>query len=357
MFAVRTVQMSYRYPYNGSSFPQDSMSPTTPGGGSNASTPVNNPNPWDFDYDVATSASNPVQQPQDPSTSTGIATLHPADFSSPQEHFSASATPAVSSPTVIQLEERVPVVPSQYHRSRIRTPSGESRPRTHVQKDASSAGAEQSTCTNSGSAPSSGLVRASVTKAHAERTRAHPYRRPHSAGEGRAATHVSTAGKTPRSVSDQARASPFSEDNRSGLTRMSPPQAVPLDRSTSPPKVYSIRTDMHFNVDTNTMVAMLELPGVQQGEISVTLATEPYTHARQITIAGRSRPPFAEPAPEERERTKRERKFGEFLRRLQVPPHTQAADIEAEMKDGILVLTVRLGTPAVVEAPQVITIN
>ena len=37
--------------------------------------------------------------------------------------------------------------------------------------------------------------------------------------------------------------------------------------------------------------------------------------------------------------------------------HCQAADIEAEMKDGILVLTVHLGTPAIVEAPQVITIN
>jgi hypothetical protein len=37
--------------------------------------------------------------------------------------------------------------------------------------------------------------------------------------------------------------------------------------------------------------------------------------------------------------------------------HCQAADIEAEMKDGVLVLTVRLGTPAVVEAPQVITIH
>jgi hypothetical protein len=91
----------------------------------------------------------------------------------------------------------------------------------------------------------------------------------------------------------------------------------------SPSKVYSIRTDIHFNIDTNTMVAMLELPGVKHNELNVTLATEPYTHARQITIAGRTQPPFAEPTPEERERTKRERKYGEFLRRLQVPPHTQ----------------------------------
>ena len=221
--------MSYRYPYNGPSFPQDSMSPTTPGGGSNASTPVNNP--WDFEYDVATSTPNQVQQQQDPTTSTGTTTLHPADFSSPQEQFSASATPAaISSPTVIQLEERFPVVPSQYHRSRLNTPSGESRPRTHVQKDTSSAGAEQSTCTNAGSAPSSGLVRVSLTKAHAERTRAHPYRRPHSADGGRAATHVSNAeaGKTSRSVSDHSRVSP-PDGNRSGLTRMryAPPK-LPL---------------------------------------------------------------------------------------------------------------------------------
>jgi hypothetical protein len=71
------------------------------------------------------------------------------------------------------------------------------------------------------------------------------------------------------------------------------------------------------------MIAMLELPGVKHDELNVTLATEPYTHSRQITVAGRTQPPFAEPAPEERERTKRERKFGEFLRRLQVPLHTQ----------------------------------
>jgi HSP20 family protein len=87
--------------------------------------------------------------------------------------------------------------------------------------------------------------------------------------------------------------------------------------------VYSIRTDVHFNIDTNTMIAMLELPGVKHEDLNVTLATEPYTHSRQITVAGRTQPPFAEPAPEERERTKRERKFGEFLRRLQVPLHTK----------------------------------
>jgi HSP20 family protein len=121
--------------------------------------------------------------------------------------------------------------------------------------------------------------------------------------------------------------------------------------------VYSIRTDIHLNIDTNTMVAMLELPGVKHDDLSVTLATEPYTHARQITVAGRTYPPFAEPVPEERERMKRERKFGDFLRRLHVPPRTQEADINAEMKDGVLVLTVHLGAPATAEAPQIITIN
>ena len=347
MFAVGAMQMSYRYPYNDSGYNQDTMSPSTPGGASNPSTPVDNP--WDFD--AATSASNPIQQPQDPTSSTSLTTLHPAEFS-PHELFSTSVIPAATSPTVIQLEERIPVVPSQYHRSRIRAASGESTPRTHVQRDAASANVEQPAGTSAGTAPSSGLVRSSLTDVRAERTRAHPYRRPHSADAGGGASRTSSVGaKGRRAVSDRARTSPVTGDNSSGLTRMryaapcfphtpnplpiwvltivpacSPPSAAPgtvLSRPVPPPKVYSIRTDIHFNIDTNTMIAMLELPGVKHSDLSVTLATEPYTHARQITIAGRTQPPFAEPRLEERERTKRERKFGEFLRRLQVPPHTQ----------------------------------
>jgi hypothetical protein len=216
MFVVRaTMQMSYRYPYNGPIFPQDPMSPTTPGGGSDPSTPVNNP----WDYDVATSTSNPAPQHQDPTSSTILATLHPAEFSA-QELFSTSASPATSSPTIIQLEERVPVIPSQYHRSRLRTASGESRPRTHVQKDASSADAEQPV--GASPSPPGGLVRTSPTNVRAEHTRAHPYRRPHSAGAGGGVGRSSNAGagRTARSVSDQPRTSPFTTDNRSGLTRM-----------------------------------------------------------------------------------------------------------------------------------------
>ena len=347
---VGALQMSYRYPYNDSGYPQDTMSPSTPGGGSNPTTPVNN-HPWDFD--VTTSTSNPGQQLQDPTSSTGLATLHPAEFY-PHELYSTSVGPAVSPPTVIQLEERVPVVLSQYHRSRIRAASGESGTRTHVQRDVLSANAEQPAGTSTGTAPASGLVRTSLTNVRSERTRAHPYRRPHSAGAGGATSRPSSAGapKTTRSVSDQARTSPPMVDNSCALTRMrcaaplsfhppsipppvwaltvvpacSPPSAAPgtaLSQAAFPPKVYSIRTDIHFNIDTNTMVAMLELPGVKHSELSVTLATEPYTHARQITIAGRTQPPFVEPGPDDRERSKRERKFGDFLRRLHVPPHTQ----------------------------------
>jgi hypothetical protein len=209
------MQMSYHYPYNDSVFHQATMSPTTPGGSSNPSTPVNNP--WDFD--VATSAPNPAQQPQD-ATPSNLSTLHPAEFS-PEELFSTSTTAAVSSPTVIRLEERVPVVPSQYHRSRIRAASGESRPRTHLQGDASSANAEQPAGTSTGTAPSLGPVRTPLTNVRAERTRPHPYRRPHSAGEAGTGSRASSGvGKTSRSVSDQARKSPLTGENSSGLTRM-----------------------------------------------------------------------------------------------------------------------------------------
>src|SRR5258708_18025586 len=178
MFAVRAMQMSYRYPYNEPVFHQATMSPTTPGGSSNPSTAVNNP--WYFD--VATSAPNPAQQPQNITPPTNLSTLHPAEFS-PEELFSTSTTAPVSSPTVIRLEERVPVVPSQYHRSRIRAASGESRPRMHLQGDASSANAEQPAGTSTGTASASGPVRSSLTNVLAVRTRPHPDRRPPSAGE------------------------------------------------------------------------------------------------------------------------------------------------------------------------------
>lgn len=210
------MQMSYRYPFNESVFHQVTMSPTTPGGSSNPSTPVNNP--WDFD--VATSAPNPTQQHQDATPSANLSTLHPAEFS-PEELFSTSTTAAVSPPTMIRLEERVPVVPSQYHRSRIRAASGESRPRTHLQGDASSANAEQPGGASTGSAPSPGPVRTSLTDVRAERTRSHPYRRPHSAGEAGTVSRPSGGvGKTSRSVSDQARKSPLTGENSSGLARM-----------------------------------------------------------------------------------------------------------------------------------------
>lgn len=213
MFAVGAMQMSFRYPYNESVFHQVTMSPTTPGESSNPSTPVNNP--WDFD--VATSAPNPAQQPQDATPSTNLSTLlHPAEFS-PEEFFSTPATAATSPPTVIQLEERVPVVLSQYHRSRIRTASGESRPRTHVQGDASSANAEQPAGASKGTGP----VRTSLNDVRGERTRPHPYRRPHSAGEAGTTSGASAGvGKTSRSVSDQARRSPLTGENSSGLGRM-----------------------------------------------------------------------------------------------------------------------------------------
>jgi hypothetical protein len=209
---VGAMQMSYHYPYNESVFHQATMSPTTPGGSSNPSTPVNNP--WDFD--VATSAPNPAQQPQHATPSTNLSTLHPAEFS-PEELFSTSTTAAVSSPAVIRLEERVPVVPSQYHRSRIRAASGESRPRTHLQGDASSANAEQP----AGTSTSTGPVRTSLTDDRAEHTRPHPYRRPRSAGEAGTVSRASGGvGKTSRSVSDQARRSPLTGENSSGLARM-----------------------------------------------------------------------------------------------------------------------------------------
>ena len=90
--------------------------------------------------------------------------------------------------------------------------------------------------------------------------------------------------------------------------------------------VYSIRADVHYSLRTNTMTALLELPGLARGDVQIGLAPCRFTRAPQLTISGRVRAPFPPGAADERDgraHTTRERKYGPFVRRLHVPPGTQ----------------------------------
>ncbi|ETW75757.1 hypothetical protein HETIRDRAFT_243346, partial [Heterobasidion irregulare TC 32-1] len=108
------------------------------------------------------------------------------------------------------------------------------------------------------------------------------------------------------------------------------------------------RADVHYSLRTNTMTALLELPGLAREDVQIGLAPCRFTRAPQLTISGRARAPFPPGAADERDgraHTTRERKYGPFVRRLHVPPGTQARDVGAEMRDGVLIVTVQLGTP------------
>ena len=102
-----------------------------------------------------------------------------------------------------------------------------------------------------------------------------------------------------------------------GASSMPPPAAI--HRPTEPIKRYNIRTDVHYNVSTNQMTAMFELPGLKKSDLKIHMSVCPYSRVRQVTISGESRPPlFADPGY-----TVKERKYGAFSRTVVVPHETQ----------------------------------
>ncbi|KAI0313162.1 hypothetical protein OF83DRAFT_578372 [Amylostereum chailletii] len=178
------VAMSYPYHYhNDPSLPTNAMTPTTPGASSTASTPM--AYPWDYDVSTGAPPSNPGMS------------LVPAEFPPqaphqlfpPQEAPAPEPQPQINAPTVIQLEERRPLVPSQMRsRNRPHDVSGENRARPRVETRSASGSRPSS---SSGLSPS-GLLRVEPTHVHAERDKAHPYRRPQSPED--AITRASSAG-------------------------------------------------------------------------------------------------------------------------------------------------------------------
>ncbi|THH00716.1 hypothetical protein EW026_g1863 [Hermanssonia centrifuga] len=96
----------------------------------------------------------------------------------------------------------------------------------------------------------------------------------------------------------------------------------------------------------------MELPGVKKNDVRILMNVCPYTHVRQLTVAGQSHSvlptgPY----------TNQERRFGYFSRTVVVPVETKPGDIVANMEDGVLTLSVATGVPTAREEPQEITIQ
>ncbi|KAI0634824.1 hypothetical protein C8Q77DRAFT_1104206 [Trametes polyzona] len=114
-----------------------------------------------------------------------------------------------------------------------------------------------------------------------------------------------------------------------------------------PVRRYGIRADIHYNTEENVVVAMFELPGVKRGDLRITMSVCPFTRVRQVNVAGISRSPLPLQG-----HGVRERKFGQFVRTLVVPPETKPEDVAVTLEDGILTLKIPGGAPAQAEQPQ-----
>ncbi|KAL5521695.1 hypothetical protein ACEPAF_2443 [Sanghuangporus sanghuang] len=119
---------------------------------------------------------------------------------------------------------------------------------------------------------------------------------------------------------------------------------------------YLVRTDLHYDIPSNTLTAMLEVPGVPGAGIRIALCNDARNGARMLVVRGRMRrvlfpSPGEKRGDEERDEEAgyvvKERKCGEFKRVLIVPQETKREDIKVSMADGILFLRYPAGEQSV----------
>ncbi|KAH9887213.1 hypothetical protein C8Q73DRAFT_657097 [Cubamyces lactineus] len=132
-------------------------------------------------------------------------------------------------------------------------------------------------------------------------------------------------------------------ETTSTATPRVPTQTMPAEAM----RRYSIRADIHYNTEDNLIIAVFELPGVKRSDLRITMSVCPHSRVRQINIAGIARPILPVLG-----HGVRERKYGQFVRTLPVPPETKPEDVKISLEDGILTLTIPGGAPTQVEPPQ-----
>jgi len=98
---------------------------------------------------------------------------------------------------------------------------------------------------------------------------------------------------------------------------------------------YLIRTDLRYSPSEDTVVALLELPGLRLEDVQLKLGSRSSGIRHLVVSAVSHAPPRVSG-----EVAMQERLYGMFTRTLIVPPHVSASDIQAEMKDGLLRLKI-----------------
>ena len=102
---------------------------------------------------------------------------------------------------------------------------------------------------------------------------------------------------------------------------------------------YLPRTDIYFDMQTNTITAMLELPGVAQKDIRISFGRDEATGEKQVVIRGRNYTLMPNGSSVDEEKVKAlaeegkgsfmwcERRCGEFRRVMVVPKETSVSGI------------------------------
>ncbi|KAF7291937.1 hypothetical protein MIND_01219200 [Mycena indigotica] len=213
------------------------------------------------------------------------------------------------------------------------------------------------------------ITRATARPASRARHGYHPYQRPLSdSKENETQFPTQSAPGRQRYPTD---ASPPSD-----LALHSTPTSPALFQPTTEERRYLIRTDTHYDSNTQILTAMLEVPGIKRQDIRITIGTTLFNRLRQVTVHGSSRACFPPPIHRANTAALRERKYGKFSRAFPVPedtrvcvpfinpylstlpvsdvmnadvfclPPAQPEDIDATMEDGVLVLRINCGVPA-----------
>ncbi|PFH49083.1 hypothetical protein AMATHDRAFT_49007 [Amanita thiersii Skay4041] len=112
------------------------------------------------------------------------------------------------------------------------------------------------------------------------------------------------------------------------------------------PHVAKPRMDIHENAGTNTVTAMLELPGLTKENVTLEV------HNNRLTISGETE---SSAEREDSGYVMRERKYGKFSRTINLPQGVKDNEIKASMENGILTVTFPKTTPDM--APKKISIS
>ncbi|KAK1235415.1 hypothetical protein PQX77_001367 [Marasmius sp. AFHP31] len=90
------------------------------------------------------------------------------------------------------------------------------------------------------------------------------------------------------------------------------------------------RMDLHEDNQTNTVTATFELPGLKKEDVNIDV------HDGRLTVSGETK---TSSDHDENGYAIRERRFGKFVRTLQLPRGVKEEEIKASLEDGVLTVT------------------